>query len=334
MIYRMSEVLALLRRDGLRQAAVTAYEIRLEEIAKSRTWPYRALAIALGVAYFAILLSCAALLPRRPLDERDRDVLERIAEQFYYVPEIVLFKGIEIIAAAEFDYPGRGLDLGCANGFTGSTLKGRSDIAELHGLDRLPHPLHPQYASFVTGDATRMPYADGTFDFIVSFGVIDHISDLDAVLGEASRVLKPGGTLTFAIQTPRFRESTFWYKAFSFLGLHGKARDFQDYRDVYDMIHHYRSEESWRDTLARAGMTLETIDYIFEDRHLFWYDVMNMQTYFLNVFFADYLRSFLERYPRVRRLVSSASVKVASFLLSGGSATRRNATRYLFRARR
>ena len=50
----------------------------------------------------------------------------------------------------------------------------------------------------VTG--TALPFADRTFDIVMSFDVLEHIPDTDAHLREVRRVLKPRGT--YLIQTP------------------------------------------------------------------------------------------------------------------------------------
>jgi SAM-dependent methyltransferase len=50
----------------------------------------------------------------------------------------------------------------------------------------------------VTG--TALPFADRTFDIVMSFDVFEHIPDSDAHLREVRRVLKPGGT--YLLQTP------------------------------------------------------------------------------------------------------------------------------------
>lgn len=62
-----------------------------------------------------------------------------------------------------------------------------AELARQLGIPRLP-PLDVQQM-----DATKLAYPDGTFDFIYSFDVFEHLPDLPPVLKDCTRVLKPGG---------------------------------------------------------------------------------------------------------------------------------------------
>ena len=50
------------------------------------------------------------------------------------------------------------------------------------------------------GDVVRLPWADATFDVVISNNVLEHLSEPTTVFSEVCRVLKPGGT--FFAKTP------------------------------------------------------------------------------------------------------------------------------------
>ena len=54
-------------------------------------------------------------------------------------------------------------------------------------------------ASLTKSDAMTLPFREAMFDCVYSFGVIHHIPEDQAVLGEIFRVLKPGGTLLIGL---------------------------------------------------------------------------------------------------------------------------------------
>jgi SAM-dependent methyltransferase len=51
------------------------------------------------------------------------------------------------------------------------------------------------YGGVLRGDATKLPFADNTFDCVVTSEVLEHIQDDVSAISELHRVLKPGGSL-------------------------------------------------------------------------------------------------------------------------------------------
>ena len=98
----------------------------------------------------------------------------------------------------------RVLDLGCAGGFMAEALARRG--ADVTGLDPASDAIAAARAHAETeglairydvGVGEALPYADSTFDAVVCVDVLEHVSDLQRVLDEVQRVLKPGGTFLF-----------------------------------------------------------------------------------------------------------------------------------------
>jgi SAM-dependent methyltransferase len=66
-------------------------------------------------------------------------------------------------------------------------------------------------------DAEQLPFPDGSFDFVWSWGVIHHSHDTDRVIAEVARVLRPGGRFAFMVY---HRSSiTFWVNYVLFRGV-------------------------------------------------------------------------------------------------------------------
>jgi SAM-dependent methyltransferase len=58
-----------------------------------------------------------------------------------------------------------------------------------------------RYIGVLRGDATRLPFADASFDRVITSEVLEHIqADVDAI-SEFTRILKPGGTFAATVPT-------------------------------------------------------------------------------------------------------------------------------------
>lgn len=119
-------------------------------------------------------------------------------------PHRALLRSIEsrFMAAVPLEHPV--LDVGCGDGhFASVTFSEPIDV----GLDPWERDLlecaslRPQvYKELVLASATEMPFADESFQTVVSNSVLEHIPDVEMTVREIARVLKPGGE--FAMTTP------------------------------------------------------------------------------------------------------------------------------------
>lgn len=101
------------------------------------------------------------------------------------------------------------LGVGCSH-----FLKGE---AELHTLDpieptpagewQLPEPCRAmvracqEMSKIHVGQAERLEFPDDSFALVATANMLDHVEDPGAVLSEARRVLKPGGSLLLTVDT-------------------------------------------------------------------------------------------------------------------------------------
>jgi len=57
----------------------------------------------------------------------------------------------------------------------------------------------PAWGGAANGDATRLPFAEESFDRIIASEVLEHVPDDDAAFAELARVLRPGGTIAVTV---------------------------------------------------------------------------------------------------------------------------------------
>jgi 2-polyprenyl-6-hydroxyphenyl methylase / 3-demethylubiquinone-9 3-methyltransferase len=96
------------------------------------------------------------------------------------------------------------LDLGCAGGFMaeamadrGAVVTGIDPAAEAIAAAKAHAAAHGRVISYDVGVGEALPYADASFDAVVCVDVLEHVRELDRVLSETVRVLRPGGKFLF-----------------------------------------------------------------------------------------------------------------------------------------
>jgi SAM-dependent methyltransferase len=126
---------------------------------------------------------------------------------------------------------GRILDYGCGSGRL--VEAGRAFGLDIHGTDVFYEGAETRASAACSQfireiEGGRIPYPDCSFDVITNNQVMEHVTDLDAVLTEIHRVLKPGGQvlsvfpskdvwreghigIPFSHRLPRGSKLRFWY---------------------------------------------------------------------------------------------------------------------------
>lgn len=113
---------------------------------------------------------------------------------------------------------------------------------------------------WICGDASRLPFADGTFDiYTISFG-LRNVTDQPAALREAFRVLNPGGRfycLEFSKVEISPLDKLYQFYSFEVIPRLGQlvARDKESYQYLVESIERHPSQEVLAAMMREAGFT-------------------------------------------------------------------------------
>ncbi len=101
---------------------------------------------------------------------------------------------LEVVMSPYLKTPRRTLDVGSADAPSVGWMRG----AQQHvNLDLIPEGLVPGQG--VCASATRLPFADETFDVVSAFDVVEHCADDSRAVSELARVLVPTGRMLLSV---------------------------------------------------------------------------------------------------------------------------------------
>jgi SAM-dependent methyltransferase len=138
------------------------------------------------------------------------------------------------------------------------------DSSRIIGVDLDARVATKFHSEFRRCSLDGLPYADATFDLVVSEYVWEHLEDPDGVFREIARVLKPNGRLI--VLTPSkwsYKGLGAWLLPFQFhiwMGniRYGKGHD----PDMYPTRYRCNTRSAFRTFSGRHGFAMENVDYI------------------------------------------------------------------------
>jgi SAM-dependent methyltransferase len=113
--------------------------------------------------------------------------------------------------------------------------------ARLHGIDltergielvRRRLELEGLSSDLQVADAEQLPFADGTFDYVYSWGVLHHTPDTPRAVAEAIRVVRPGGRICVMVYA---RHAWVSYG----LWVRHAPLSRRPFRTIADVLHHH-----------------------------------------------------------------------------------------------
>lgn len=189
--------------------------------------------------------------------------LRECLKLYYYNPSTALWRALEIKLLSGLNFKSPLLDIGCGDGLVSSMIFAKKidfgiDISEKEVLSA--KKLHT-YKNLTVGNACKMPYKDESFATVFSNCVIEHIPNLDRVLGEVSRILQRGGKFIFTVPSEMFEKYLFFYDFFRALGLIKLAN--RHIKRTNERLHHfhYYNPKEWKRKLNNFDMDIIDFKY-------------------------------------------------------------------------
>lgn len=176
-----------------------------------------------------------------------------------------LLRSVEAGFYQHISLPEPTLDLGCGDGHFAQMTFDRGITA---GVDPWWGPLKKARASGayhlpIQALGGQLPFADAAFGSVFSNSVLEHISDVQPVLNEVGRVLRPGGNFVMTTPSHHFTRLLGGALLLQRIGLAGWA---ERYRRLFNAISrhaHTDPPEQWAARLAEAGLSVQRWQYYF-----------------------------------------------------------------------
>lgn len=183
--------------------------------------------------------------------------------------ELPAFRGLLRAVEARFyqdiQLPEPVLDLGCGDAHFASVAFKEPLTA---GVDPWRLPLKEArarraYHLLAQASGAALPFPDGHFACAISNSVLEHIPDLDSVLDELHRVMRPGARFVFCVPSDHFLEFLSVSSVLRKTGLRSLAALYERWFNQISRHHHCDGPAAWESRLEAHGFSLDRCWYYF-----------------------------------------------------------------------
>ena len=172
-----------------------------------------------------------------------------------------MWRAWELAAYRRFQLPEPVLDLGCGDGLFFKQVW--PQIEKVVGIDINTDAVQRASQSGIyervhLSPAHQIPEADATFEAVFSNCAMEHMDQIEAVIKETWRILKPGGFFLFSVVTEQL---LVWAPLPQFLAVLGVPERGKMVTEEYARYHHLVnafSADQWRKLLLKNGFQIKS----------------------------------------------------------------------------
>jgi SAM-dependent methyltransferase len=207
----------------------------------------------------------------------------QILESHYSQPATALWRVFEAeVVLSRLNAEGRGLDLGCGDGELAAVMLTGTNVRwtglDIDEADAELARKRGFYENVHLASASHIPEPDRAFDVVFSNSSLEHMQELDGVLAEVARVLKPGGQFVFTVPLREFNELLLWRRALSWAHLQGLSERYAAAIDERLAHRNLLTSEAWRDKLGSHGLQIAQLEPYLTSRAIAVWETLSNAT--------------------------------------------------------
>lgn len=167
------------------------------------------------------------------------------------------------------------LDIGCGFGeFAGVFFDKSVEVGiDIDETDLMRARQAKKFKKLILADARKLPFADNSFNTVLSNSVLEHIPKVDKVFKESYRVLKPGGYLVVTVAVNTLYNNLFFTQLFESIGFGTLGKYY--FRMINKIFKHINvfPKQKWILMVKKAGFKIVVDKYIISRKSTMIFDL-------------------------------------------------------------